>query len=420
MTGPAGLKPSLETPEGPLPLCEVRPGVYGCRFQPRPGEYRLEGQTLGQASTGALGLVEVTRDGAVFRTGPTSDYDRLTPLTAGVRFEVLQRQGEWLQVDSPSGWIRMGDTRPLEASSPRGNPVLEMIQVREPAHEVVLRLGAPCAWQVREDVEQRKLLLELPSVPMALFHIAYSGKALGIPSLRVSPSGQGTLVEIPLRHRLWGYSTQWDGRDLHLRLTPQPPASWKGLRVTLDPGHGGQDDGTVGLELHKKEKDLNLAVALALRSELTRAGANVSMTREADHQVAPEDAPADQELQARVELAERKGAQLFLSIHHNARPDVKDGRVSHGTHVYYYQPHSRGLASAIAAPLARAIGEPACMHLWRSFHVIRQTRMPAVLVEVNFLSNPTLEKGMMSRPDYARRAAHGIRMGAEEFLRHDD
>ena len=62
----------------------------------------------------------------------------------------------------------------------------------------------------------------------------------------------------------------------------------------------------------------------------------------------------------------RSRADLFISVHHNARPDVKDGRVAHGTHIYYYQPAARGLAQAIAAPLARSIGEPSYQHFWRS------------------------------------------------------
>jgi N-acetylmuramoyl-L-alanine amidase len=57
------------------------------------------------------------------------------------------------------------------------------------------------------------------------------------------------------------------------------------------------------------------------------------------------------------------------------------------------------------------------MHLWRSFHVIRQTSMPSVLLEYNFLSNPTLEDGMLARPDYPRRTARAVRRGLEDFLR---
>ncbi len=414
VTGPPGAHPTFSGGT----LSEVRAGLYRGRFQPVNGDLRIDDQVLGNCQTTKklLGVLEVTRP-AVFRSGPSSDFDRLTPITPGVRLEVVQRQGDYYQVQNPPGWLKVSEGSLLDVSASLGNPQLTQIVVRPTG--LKLSLGSPCAWQVRQDVEQHKLWLDLPGVPSALFHIAYAQGDRRLPSVRVWSTPQGSTVEIPMRQRVWGYNTRWTGRDLLLDVTPAPPPTLRGLRVTLDAGHGGQDQGTVGLELKVNEKDLNLAVAKALQKELEQAGAAVTMTRSQDHQVAAETAPADQELQARVDFAERHQAQLFLSIHHNARPDIKDGRISHGTHVYYYQPAGRGLAQAIAPRLARAIGEPSFMHLWRSFAVIRQTSMPAVLVECNFLSNPLLERGMLRGPQYPVKAAHGIRLGVEQFLRKD-
>lgn len=420
--GPAGQKPVLRTLTGTWALEETSPGVYRGRMQASNGDLRIEDQVLGnvQVSNGSLGVFEVTRDNGVFRSGPSSDFDRYTPIPAGARLDVLGRQGDYYWVSPPSGWIRMAEGQLLPPGSTRGNPQLTSVQIAEPANQVSLRLGAPCAWQIRENPEQRTISVDLPGVPMVMHEMAFAQNSKNIPSVRLEQTGAGTTVQIPLRQRLWGYSARWNGKDMVLHITPAPVIDrqrpLRGLKVTLDAGHGGEDLGTVGLELKIKEKDLNLQLTQALQKELEAAGAVVTMTRTTDKDVAPPGAPADQELQSRVDVAERSGAQLFLSIHHNARPEVRDGRVSHGTHIYYYHPHSRGLAHAIAAPLAQAIGESSWMHLWRSFHVIRQTRMPAVLVEANFLSNPTLEAGMLKNPDYARKAAAGIRKGVEQFL----
>lgn len=419
--GPPGAVPVVRSSAGNFTLKEESPGLYRGRFQPVDGDLLIDNDVLGncQAAAGLLGVLQVDRPTAIFRTGPTSDYDRQTPVVSGVRLEVVQRQGEWYQVRPPMGWIKAADGTLLPASTSLGNPTLTGIKVVEPS--IRFRLGSPCAWQVRPDVEGRKLWLDLPGVSMALFHIAYSQKPRLVPSLRVWPTAAGCTVEIPLGGRLWGYRTRWVADELVLELSPPPKINPKkplqGLLVTLDAGHGGSDPGTVGLELLVNEKDLNLKVAQALQNELEKAGARVIMTRSTDRQVAGDDAPADQELQARVEVAERSRSQLFVSIHHNARPDVKDGRVAHGTHVYYFFPSGRALAQAIAPPLARTIGEPSWMHLWRSFAVIRQTTMPSVLVECNFLSNPKLEAGMLGAPNYPVKAARGIRQGIEQFLK---
>lgn len=377
-----------------------------------------------RSHNGSLGVFEVVKENAVLRTGPSSDFDRLTPVTRGVRLEVMERQGNYYRFRNPSGWLRLSEGTLLAPETSLGNGVLTVIRVSEPDNKVRLTMGSPCAWQVRQDVEGRKIWLDLPGVPSATFHTAYAQNARAMPAIRLQPLGEnGTSVEIPLRQRLWGYHLAWKGDTLEFTPTPAPRIDPKhplrGLRVTVDAGHGGEDSGTVGLELHVKESDLNLAVARALRDELQKGGAIVTMTRAGDHQVAPENAPADTELQSRVDVALRSRAQLFVSVHHNARPDVKDGRVSHGTHIYYYQPASRGLAQAIAAPLARSIGEPAFQHFWRSFAVIRQPEMPAVLVECNFLSNPKLEKGMLHGRDYPRKAARGILDGVNRFLVRD-
>jgi N-acetylmuramoyl-L-alanine amidase len=188
-----------------------------------------------------------------------------------------------------------------------------------------------------------------------------------------------------------------------------------GILIVLDPGHGGSDLGAVGVG-GLQEKDLNLAQALALKEELERAGARVVLTRDSDRELAGPQGSAEQELGARVKLAEDQGAQLFLSLHHNAKADVAEARRAHGTHIYYYRPHSRPLAQALAEPLAAALGESEYMALWRSFNVTRQTRMPAVLVESNFISNPALEE-RMRRPDYLLQSARGLRAGIEAFLR---
>jgi len=141
------------------------------------------------------------------------------------------------------------------------------------------------------------------------------------------------------------------------------------------------------------------------------------MTRTEDSDVASREAGDSSELQSRINSSIKAGSQLFLSIHHNARPDIEDGKVSHGTDIYWFQPHSQALARALADPVADAIGEESRSFRWRSFYVIRQTYAPAVLIEFQYLSNPNLERDLLSQPEYPDKAAQGVVEGLIRYIK---
>ena len=87
--------------------------------------------------------------------------------------------------------------------------------------------------------------------------------------------------------------------------------------VVLDPGHGGSDPGAVGNGLY--EKNLTLQIAKYCKAELEQySGIEVYMTRETDKDVAGSSATATQELQSRVDVGKKYGADLLISIHINA------------------------------------------------------------------------------------------------------
>jgi len=397
--GPAGRYRATVRPEGTAALLLVEGGkVVG---------------SLGtlECLEVALPAAEVTRDQAVFRSGPTSDFDRYDPVAAGVRLEITGRRGDWLR--TPAGWIALADVQLLPLGSPAARSVLTRVRASETpdgAAEIRLQLGEPCPWQTRETPDG--LEVRLPGTAMAMYETAYPPDPRRVRSIVLRPGARETLVDLGVG-RLAGYTLRWEAPDLVVRLQAPLPRTLQGLRVVLDAGHGGTDPGAIGLH-GMKEADANLAVTRALQAELEAAGAVVSMTRTGDTEVAG--GAAENELGARVAAAEAARGQLFISIHHNASANITTGRQAHGTHVYYYRLQSNGLARSLARPLAEAIGEPSYMHLWRSFALTRQMGMPAVLVEVNFISNPRLERGMLGSPGYAERAARGLRQGLEDYL----
>lgn len=438
VTGKPGVPVRLFTPGGSLRLAEGPPGTFSAVLSHwRNGAYRLEqGQSkrpLGpvRVLSGRLPVARVTKPDAIFRTGPDDVFDRVDPLLQGVTLTVDGRQNGWLRAGSY--WVAESDVQLGDFPAP--HPVLSSVSIREDEAgraTVRMRLGEPVAVQVESRPEHGELWLHLPGASLATGETAYASVPRRIQAVQLVTAPGETMVRMTLGPEgNWGYGLRWEAPHLVLELSPPPHRGWSnpprpggqgtgrplvGLVIVLDPGHGGSDLGAVGVG-GLQEKDLNLALALALRDELQREGARVVLTRDRDAEVAGSpDATAEQELGARVRIAEEAGANLFLSLHHNAKADIDEARRAHGTHIYYYRPHSRSLALAVAEPLAAAIGESEHMALWRSFNVTRQTRMPAILVESNFISNPEIE-ARMRQPDYLPQAARGLRAGIEAFLR---
>ena len=191
----------------------------------------------------------------------------------------------------------------------------------------------------------------------------------------------------------------------------------KGLKICLDPGHGGQGHvpnykrGPTGL----READINLRVALHLREMLQAVGATVIMTRVDDSYVS---------LSARSQLANESGADFFISLHHNG---ISNPSVNYTSTWYHGDAdaarHSLDLARYIQLGVSDALQLPTSPasglysdKLVRAsgFGVLRMTECPAVLCEASFLSHPEEEERLRA-DDYLRREAYGYFLGLARY-----
>jgi N-acetylmuramoyl-L-alanine amidase len=212
--------------------------------------------------------------------------------------------------------------------------------------------------------------------------------------------------------------------DLQTTVQPvlAPPKNRPGSRITsicLDPGHGGKDPGyRVG---SNQEKKYNLLLAQELRDQLVRSGFKVTLTRSTDTFI---------ELPTRPDLARRRNADLFISLHFNAAPNST--RTVRGAEVYCLTPagaastNARGegggagwfagnrnndknvfLAYLLQRNLTRNLGaEDRGVHRAR-YAVLRDAVMPAVLIEGGFMSHPTEGKKIFDAA-YRRQMAKAI------------
>ncbi|SEI88534.1 N-acetylmuramoyl-L-alanine amidase [Propionispira arboris] len=187
----------------------------------------------------------------------------------------------------------------------------------------------------------------------------------------------------------------------------------RGKTIVIDPGHGGSDSGAVGTK-GIMEKDITLAISKQLQGLLTDAGAKVIMTRTSDVDVARPSAEAVEELQARVDVANRARADLFLSIH----MDSFSSSDAKGTSTYYYAkgtPASQRLANLVRSGIIEQLGTEDRGTKTCNFYVVKHTTMPAALAEVAFVSNPG-EGQLLTSTDGTKKAAQGIYNGIRRYF----
>lgn len=162
----------------------------------------------------------------------------------------------------------------------------------------------------------------------------------------------------------------------------------KGKIICIDPGHGGTDVGAIGHKGNKEiyEKDVTLSIALPLRDMLTSAGAKVVMTRSTDKDVYGPWADDDPELQARCDVGNQANADVFVSIH----IDSFSNSSVDGTTAYYYPKTAKDLmlAQMLHQSTMNLLSIPDRGVRSGHLYVNVNTKMPSVLMEMGYISNP--------------------------------
>jgi N-acetylmuramoyl-L-alanine amidase len=167
--------------------------------------------------------------------------------------------------------------------------------------------------------------------------------------------------------------------------------------VVLDAGHGGHDRGGVPGDPYA-EKIYTLDVARRIRARLIDAGYRVVMTRSDDTFIG---------LDQRCAISNSQSGAIFVSVHFNSAPRAG----ASGIETYYYSGKSAGLAGAIHPRLVRAAGTEDRRIRVRGYYVLRHNRLPAVLCECGFLTNPDEGRRIASSPEHRQRLADAIAGG---------
>ncbi len=186
--------------------------------------------------------------------------------------------------------------------------------------------------------------------------------------------------------KYYGTSVEYDVEGCMVIKIHNRPQSLQGAVILLDPGHGGEDPGALGLGKQVHESDINIAVAYAARDALRAKGATVYMTRQGNETLS---------LDERKRIAESVEPDLFVSIHSNA----SENKSAIGTAVYYYKGFSQPLANNIYSEMIGVFknnlyyGQHSLYDdlsdgtIYYPFAVTRIEDCPSVLIETGYVTN---------------------------------
>ena len=202
------------------------------------------------------------------------------------------------------------------------------------------------------------------------------------------------------------------GMKLESRMKEETRETFKlsdKTQVILDAGHGGIDVGKTGVN-GEKEKDINLEISKKIKRFLSDSNVTVKMTREGDERLADSQR---EDLKARTDIM-NGGALLAVSIHQNS---YRDPAVS-GAQVFYYTDSEEGRTAAgmIQAELnALAPDNEKEIRANDSYYILKNTRIPTVIVECGFLSSYT-EAEKLADDEYQNRIAEAVSEGILQYI----
>lgn len=293
-----------------------------------------------------------------------------------------------------------------------------------------INMGAVLA--VRLGLHENSVRIAIDTENMKKHNVSISGKNI---IFTVTADETADIVEPADKN---DEKTDSDKED---KTKPKPSELSEGkIYVVLDAGHGGTDPGAIGnlmteeeLEIFHKAKDseepiidtleagtgktyyektIALSVAKKVRDKLEEKGVNVIMTRTGDTYPT---------LDERPEIANKRGAAMFLSIHLNST--VMPVTAAQGIEIYYSESNnekgygitSKEMASIILKKASKSAGTTARGVKSGNLLVTRKSVMPANLIEIGFMNNPD-ELLKLITDEYQEKIADGIAEGILEVL----
>jgi N-acetylmuramoyl-L-alanine amidase len=291
------------------------------------------------------------------------------------------------------------DSLPLQIQQETGNRVSLSIPLGE-------RITGPAEVRIADETT---LEITLPGIYLDL-PVDFNLNSPSVSGTHTYKSDLGTVLTLTLT-RPMGAEVVTQGGTVLITLSKASVGngSLAGKIIVVDPGHGGHDGGARSGGV--REKDLNLKIGKLIAERLMAEGATVIMTRSTDVFIS---------LNKRAQIANSNQADYFISTHINS---TGGAATQSGTITFHHKGNALGkqLASAIQNEIAKVNKLPN-KGVWSDgriyqtgFAVLRQTKMPGVLLELGFINHPK-DRARMVTEDFQQSVAAAVVRGMKVFL----
>jgi N-acetylmuramoyl-L-alanine amidase len=386
-------------------------------------ELTMNDRTISQQGTGKISILspaeleiaEVTADPGVARTGASTDFSRMTPLPKGTRATIIGREGEWLRLDY-GAWIKASEVQIVKDAVPPRS-IIRSARSRQVSGwtEVLFPLETPVPVTVQEGERTFTLTLYNTTAQTDIIRLDDDPVISRLTWQQISPLQVQYTFNLKSAQQ-WGYKLRYDGTTLVLSLK-HPPAKTSmmpvsqakplsGIKILIDPGHGGPQDSGAVSPVGIREKTVALTVSKLVQEELINRGANVVMTRVED---------VDLDLPPRVEMIQKEEPAIAISIHYNALPDNGDAINTKGVGAFWFHPQAHSLAMFLHNYLVAKLNRPSYGVFWNNLAMTRPAVAPSVLMELGFMINPE-EFEWIVNPTEQKKLAEAIAQGVTEWF----
>lgn len=386
-------------------------------------ELTMNERTISQQGTGKISILspadleiaEVTADPGVARTGASTDFSRMTPLPKGTRATVIGREGEWIRLDY-GAWIKASEVQIVKDAVP-ARSIIRSARSRQVSGwtEVLFPLETPVPVTVQEGERTFTLTLYNTTAQTDIIRLDDDPVISRLAWQQISPLQVQYTFNLKSAQQ-WGYKLRYDGTTLVLSLKHPPvntsmmPVSQakplSGIKIIIDPGHGGPQDSGAVSPVGIREKTVTLIVSKLVQEELVNRGANVVMTRVED---------VDLDLPPRVEMIQKEEPAIAISIHYNALPDNGDAINTKGVGAFWFHPQAHSLAMFLHNYLVAKLNRPSYGVFWNNLAMTRPAVAPSVLMELGFTINPE-EFEWIVNPTEQKKLAEAIAQGVTEWF----